>query len=461
MLPHPAASSGHGDNDDDDDERPLACGVASMPDVEDIHRRAILDRRSTYVDPVTNFTVFTELAHLKRGTCCGNRCRHCPYGWSNVRDDMNARVAHSSSSTTRGNGECARATSGDRDGTSMLVGRIMDGTYYDDERACHNGDDANRRRGTIGVAVGGAGKLSNAIEDDASSRTAARSTADDARGPGRDATVQNGEGEKGYAALGTSTTKNVPYTRGGDAGTSQLFTGERRSKDDVLFEALGTVDELCSVVGVVYAMLNTSRAEQPRRRPRRPPDDEIDELERTIGPDTSSYGDLPEQLLDVMSRLFDVGSHIACPPAPRMRRDDKSPTEGARDDGSGFNPRHTTVLEGWIDSMTEELPELLSFIIPTGSSASAQLHVARTVCRRAERRMVPLVRDHGGNVDAAALAYVNRLSDYLFTAARYVNYCDGKDEVQYRVEGKVPGDGNGKGGANFNSRQRVVVKLKE
>ena len=116
------------------------------------------------------------------------------------------------------------------------------------------------------------------------------------------------------------------------------------------------------------------------------------------------------------------------------------------------------VDEEWIDTMTDELPELLSFIIPTGSPASAQLHVARTVCRRAERRMVPLVHDVG-TVDPAALAYVNRLSDYFFTAARFVNYCDGIDEVQYRVEERVLGDDSGKG-ANFH-RERVVVKLKK
>jgi ATP:cob(I)alamin adenosyltransferase len=338
----------------------------------------------------------------------------------------------------------------------------MDGTYYEDERACHPSVIEHRRRGSIGVAGGDAGG-SNSIEDDAS-RTTSGSTVDDARGGGggderRNASIR-GEVGSGSATLGTLTTKNVPYTRKGDAGTSQLFTGERRSKDDVLFEALGTIDELCSIVGVVYAELNTSRAEKQRRL-RRSSDDDVDELKKIIAPVTSPYGNLPEQLLDVMSRLFDVGSHIACPPSPRIRLDHSSPTEGASNDGGGFNPRHTAVLEGWIDSMTEELPELLSFIIPTGSPASTQLHVARTVCRRAERRMVPLVHDHDGNVDPVALAYVNRLSDYLFTAARYVNYCDGNDEVQYKVEMKVPGDANGEGGANFHSRERVVVKLKK
>lgn len=233
---------------------------------------------------------------------------------------------------------------------------------------------------------------------------------------------------KGGRAGGALTYKNVPYTRGGDKGTSQLFTGERRSKDDVLFDALGTVDELCSVVGVVYAELIASREKGQSDNSANDPDDA----------DASPYGDLPDQLLDVMSRLFDLGSHVATPP----RR-----STGATSGLNGFHSGHAEVLEEWIDTMTDQLPELTSFILPTGAPASAQLHAARTVCRRAERRMVPLVGGEGGTVDPAALAYVNRLSDYLFTAARYVDYCDGRDEVQYRREGR----GNVQ-------RERVVVK---
>mmetsp|Transcript_2311 Transcript_2311/g.2794 ORF Transcript_2311/g.2794 Transcript_2311/m.2794 type:complete len:106 (-) Transcript_2311:57-374(-) len=80
--------------------------------------------------------------------------------------------------------------------------------------------------------------------------------------------------------------------------------------------------------------------------------------------------------------------------------------------------------------MTEKLPELGSFVLPTGGKASAQLHVARCVCRRAERRTLPLVRE--GVCDPNVLQYLNRLSDFLFTAARWANFCEGKEEVQYR-----------------------------
>jgi len=396
-----------------------AVAVAVVADIEDIHRRAILDKQSTYVDPHTDFTVFTELAHLKRGKCCGNQCRHCPYGWSNVRG---RRVDDDASSAK--DDHQARAISGDRAGTAVLVRRILDGTYYeeDDERPPRDDGIAHQESTKEGAG-------SNAID---APRTTAGSMIDDARSQDGAKPIAKGQG-RGGSAGGWLTSKNVPYTRKGDAGTSQLFTGERRSKDDVLFEALGTVDELCSVVGVVCAALNTSKTTSP-----------------------SPYGDLPDQLLDVMSRLFDVGSHIARP-APRDLQDAPSKKEGEYNN-SGFDSRHTSVLEGWIDTMTDELPELLSFIIPTGSPASAQLHVARTVCRRAERRMVPLVHDEG-TVDPAALAYVNRLSDYFFTAARYVNYCDGTDEVQYRVEGRLPGNDGGE--ASTLHRERVVVKLKK
>ena len=349
-------------------------GDAAITDIEDLHRHAIMNKQSTYIDPATQFTVFTELAHLKRGKCCGNMCRHCPYGWSNVRGASE-------------NASSARAVSGDRECTGRLVKQILDGTYYDDE-------DTN-------LAL----KPSLPTNTDTSLKSAS---------------VSRG---KGGRAGGTLTSKNVPYTRGGDKGTSQLFTGERRKKDDILFEALGTVDELCSVVGVVYAELNAAE--------KRASDN---------GTTKSIYGELPEQLLDVMSRLFDVGSHVA-KPVPNIKEMDKSQKEN-----KGFSSDHTTILEANIDAMTDQLPELTSFILPTGSIASANLHVARTVCRRAERRMVPLVQEEE-TCDPDALAYINRLSDYLFTAARYVNFCDGSDETQYRKAKSIV------------QRERITVKL--
>ena len=388
---------------------------ASFTDIEEIHRHAILDKQSTYIDPATGFTVFTELAHLKRGRCCGNQCRHCPYGWSSVRNDLNGGLTSNN----------AKAISGDSKGTGLLVKRILDGTYYENDGSSLNvfGNESSHATETVN------GTQTHIVNP------------------------TNKEQGKGGSAGGALTSKNVPYTRTGDKGTAQLYTGERRNKDDIIFEALGTVDEVCSIVGVVYAKLAVSRENLQTGNA---------SMKVAINGSQSSggakYGDLPEQLLEIMSRLFDVGSIIA-KPSPKKSKVVDSINE--RRNNTGFNSRHTELLEDWIDTMTDKLPELTSFIIPTGSPASAQLHVARTVCRRAERRMVPLVHDATDNLDPAALAYVNRLSDYLFTAARFVNYCDDREEVQYRMAEHGEKDGSGRNTDVNATRERVVVKLKE
>ena len=135
---------------------------------------------------------------------------------------------------------------------------------------------------------------------------------------------------------------------------------------------------------------------------------------------------IQEWLLEIMSRLFDIGSHVAKP--RKESKDNDFVPDGV---GNGFDVVHIQELEVWIDIMTEALPELTSFVLPTGSRTSAQLHVARTVCRRTERTIVPLVVVNHNNdsdntiitsgCDPNALAYINRLSDFFFTAARYVN----------------------------------------
>lgn len=292
------------------------CHSEQLPDIEELHAQACKQNSTTYIDPATGFTVFTEVAHLRRGKCCGNLCRHCPYDYSNVK----------SKKQLTGTTENTRTT--------------------------------NKTGGRHG---------------------------------------------------GTHTLKNVPYTRGGDKGTSQLLTGERRSKDDLAFEAMGTVDELCAVVGVVHATLTNSNNDNINSR------------------------DLPEWLLEVMSRLFDVGSHVAKP--RKLNIDEEEEEQNGFDAngvGGGFSMDHIDQLEDWIDDMTEALPELTVFILPTGSTAAAHLHVARTVCRRAERRLVGLVDQ--GVCDPNALKYLNRLSDFFFVAARYANYVQGRDEIQYRRE---------------------------
>ena len=197
------------------------------------------------------------------------------------------------------------------------------------------------------------------------------------------------------------------YTRTGDSGTSQLFSGERRPKTDQTFSALGAVDELNSHVGVAR------------------------ELALRDG-----LTDLAEQLEEIMSRLFDVGAAVATPldtasdsKVARAAFDPKFGSGSGGDGGSENDNRftHTAELEGWIDAHTEALPPLKNFVLPSGGICAAQLHVARAVCRRAERSVVPLVERH--SLEASVSTYLNRLSDYLFTAARAAALRKGYREV--------------------------------
>ncbi|KAJ2028702.1 hypothetical protein GGI03_002342 [Coemansia sp. RSA 2337] len=188
------------------------------------------------------------------------------------------------------------------------------------------------------------------------------------------------------------------YTRTGDKGTSSLFTGERRSKDDAVFEALGNTDELSSMLGLAIAYLQAT-----------PADTLISRLEA------------------IQCLLQDVGSNVATPLNTEKQTSKISRT---RFDPDGY---HCEQLEVWIDELSEGLPVHRSFILPSGGLAASTLHVARTVCRRAERSLIPLKDD----VDKETLMFVNRLSDFLFVAARWVAMKQGVSERIYvRQQGR-------------------------
>ncbi len=174
------------------------------------------------------------------------------------------------------------------------------------------------------------------------------------------------------------------YTRTGDDGSTALGTGTRLPKEAPRIEAYGTVDELNSFLGVAVA------------------------------------AGLPDGLADVMATiqndLFHLGSDLCIP------EDDPEAPEVPR-----IEPRHVERLEAWIDAWQEELEPLQNFILPGGSVAAAHLHVARTVCRRAERDVVALSRTE--TVGEPVLRYLNRLSDLLFVAARYANLKAGVSDV--------------------------------
>ena len=168
------------------------------------------------------------------------------------------------------------------------------------------------------------------------------------------------------------------YTRTGDAGETSLFGGTRVSKSDPRIDAYGTVDELNAFIGAARA--------------------------------SSPPSSVDTQLAAVQSDLFDVGAQLASPGSSRF---------------TGVDVARITALEDAIDEMERELPQLTSFILPGGSMPAAQLHVARTVCRRAERLVVML----GDSSTATAITYLNRLSDYLFVAARFANHRAGLADV--------------------------------
>lgn len=177
------------------------------------------------------------------------------------------------------------------------------------------------------------------------------------------------------------------YTRKGDEGETGLFGGGRISKDDPRIEATGAVDELNAVLGRALCSV-----EEPRIRARIP---------------------------ILQDDLFSLGSRLA---SPAGGDEESGPRLPALPSG---RPKE---MEGWIDEIDEEVEPLKNFILPGGSPAAADLHVARTVCRRAERRVVALAAREEG-IEPEILRYLNRLSDLLFAFGRLENRHRGRDDV--------------------------------
>jgi cob(I)alamin adenosyltransferase len=163
------------------------------------------------------------------------------------------------------------------------------------------------------------------------------------------------------------------YTKTGDAGETGLFGGPRVRKDHARIEAFGTVDELNSHLGVIRTFAEARIFDEHLRR--------------------------------TQCELFDLGAQLATP--------------GGSDER--ITAAHVEALEQQIDSCEEALAELKCFILPTGTPLAAAIHVARTVCRRAERRVVTLAAQPGATIPANAIEYLNRLGDLLFVMARAVN----------------------------------------
>jgi cob(I)alamin adenosyltransferase len=182
------------------------------------------------------------------------------------------------------------------------------------------------------------------------------------------------------------------YTKRGDAGETSLADGTCVPKDSPRVAAMGAIDEASSHVGLARAAVTDQR--------------------------------LLSLLAFVQQRLFDCAGSLAAPP------------DAASETSSRVDAEDVAALERAIDTLTEPIGELSHFVVPSGSEAAARLHVARTVVRRAERELAALAREEP--IDADVRAFVNRLSDLLFTAARYANHVDGFDEVAWDPDAPRP-----------------------
>lgn len=182
------------------------------------------------------------------------------------------------------------------------------------------------------------------------------------------------------------------YTRTGDTGETGLFGGGRVPKDHHRVEAYGAVDELNAVLGLTISQL---RAE--------------------------GSAELAERLQLIQADLFDLGAHLATPSAE----------EGGRATAHlpDLSPDRVGEMERWMDEAESELEPLRNFILPGGVEAAARLHLARTVCRRAERRVTTLSRE--ADLDERLVIYLNRLSDLLFVLARLANRRGGGKDVAW------------------------------
>ena len=177
------------------------------------------------------------------------------------------------------------------------------------------------------------------------------------------------------------------YTRTGDDGSTGLFGGGRVGKSDQRIECYGTIDELNAAIGLAAAVIQSD--------------------------------DLLQSLREIQHELFNIGSHLATPPES---------SSAAR-----LPPLEESIisrLEVEMDRADEQLPKLKQFILPGGTEAACRLHMARTICRRAERRVVALAMDRP--VSNVIVRYLNRLSDWLFVMARLANLRGGVEDVPWK-----------------------------
>lgn len=190
--------------------------------------------------------------------------------------------------------------------------------------------------------------------------------------------------------------KSKLYTRGGDRGETSLFGGARVPKDDPRVDAYGQLDELSAALGMLIVALPADA--------------------------------LRDQLQQVQNELFDLGAELATPPESRLEY--RLPP--------GVEEADWRRLERLLDEYDAQVPPLRAFVLPGGHETAARAHLARTVCRRAERAVVRLA--HEEEVRADVLTYLNRLSDFLFVCARLLNVRAGVPEVEWQKRERPSAD---------------------
>ena len=178
------------------------------------------------------------------------------------------------------------------------------------------------------------------------------------------------------------------YTRTGDDGTTGMADGSRVSKADALFFVMGDVDELNAHIGMILAQIEALEADKAQR-----------------------FTAISDSLSTVQHLLFNIGGELAMP------------------EYKGISESHISWLESEIDTFNQDLPALKDFILPAGSPLVSQVHIARTVCRRAERQAVNLQQISDQAISNNALKLLNRLSDWLFVLSRYCAKVEGSKEV--------------------------------
>ncbi|MEX1012162.1 MAG: cob(I)yrinic acid a,c-diamide adenosyltransferase [Waddliaceae bacterium] len=183
------------------------------------------------------------------------------------------------------------------------------------------------------------------------------------------------------------------YTRSGDGGETSLYSKQRVLKNHPIIEAVGTIDECNSAIGTAIAHL----------------------------PDQSNLEPYRNQLLTIQHALFDLGAALATP---------RTSSSSKQIEKTRFDQEEIDQLEIWIDEMDKNLPKLTTFILPGGHPAGANLHLSRSICRRAERNLITI--NQQADVSDKIMTYINRLSDYLFVVSRQINQLLHSPETKWK-----------------------------